>query len=531
MIGHGERTVRAVTRSPTRRDLLRRGTGAAAALAAGPGILGLAASRAAAAPRRPTEVHLTFGGDPTSQMVVSWTAPPGTRRPRVRWGPLGATDQAELRDVETVGVLDRDPRLLGIAVGTEQVLHHARIDGLQPDRAYAYQVLGDGMTGGGTFRTAPAGRAPFRFTAFGDQGTGDPQDFMSAAEGARIVDQVEARDPLMHLHLGDLSYANINPLPGTRGPAWERFLANNARSARSRPWMPIIGNHEIEAGMGPVGLRAYEGRFRLPGNGSRRQIGHWYAFTAGSVRFVALNAEDWAYQLGGDQYLHGYSGGEQRSWLEHQLREARRTPGIDWVVVLVHHPVVSAADQNGGDLGIRRGVLDLLAAHDVDLVLSGHDHDYERSHVLGAAEPGNATMRPRVVRRSGTENVDVRGGFVHLVLGGGGTKLPTSSYDASDARGQQAPVFVAPRSLTAGGTEDVTWVAHADPSHPYGFAELAVDPGTTPGGPTRIHVTQWRVGAGRRPTAGDRFTLVRPRSDAPRPARRPPRRPSRRPPR
>lgn len=350
-------------RELSRRDLLGRALVGGGALTVGPALLGVT-PRARAAVPAPFEVHLTLGRDPARGMTVSWSTTAGVPRPRVRYGPASARDLGATQDADTVSVLDRDPRV-PVFLQAETITHHAELDGLAPSTDYVYEILQEGSTPvAGTFRTAPIGRTGFRFTAFGDQGTGDASDTLGAPQGRWIVDQVEQRDPLFHLHLGDLVYANINP-PGTRNAAWTRFMVNDARSARLRPWMPILGNHEIENGMGPFGYDAYLGRFRLPDNASITYAGHWYAFTVGSVRVVAVDTEDWSYQKGGDLYLRGYSRGAQLAWLDRELAGARASPDIDWVIVLAHHLTVSSANLNGSDLGLREQLQPLVDRHGV----------------------------------------------------------------------------------------------------------------------------------------------------------------------
>jgi 3',5'-cyclic AMP phosphodiesterase CpdA len=493
----------------SRRDLLRRAATGGAALTVGPALLGVA-PRASAAVPAPLETHLGFGPDPTSAMTVSWSTSASVTRPRVRYGPATAGDLGATSEADSVAVKDRDPRAPA-ALQAETVTHHASLNVLEPDTDYVYEILQEGSPPlQGTFRTAPAGRTGFRFTAFGDQGTGDATDVLGAPQGQWIVDQVELRRPLFHLHLGDLVYANLNP-PGTRDAAWNRFMANNARSARFRPWMPILGNHEIENGMGELGYDATLARFRLASN--------WYAFTVGSVRFVAVDTEDWCYQKGGDIFLQGYSGGAQRAWLESELAASRANRDIDWIVLLAHHLTVSSANSNGSDLGLREQMQPLVDRYGVDLVLSGHDHNYERSYALRGTDPGTEFRRPAVVDRS-PDDIDTTKGTIYLVLGGGGTKAPTASYDADPvASGEQAPVYHEAASSTPTGREDVTWSAHRDEQNPWGFAEIEVDPGVLPGGETRLTVTQYRTATptpgapSPDPVPGDRFTLRRPRSD------------------
>ncbi len=60
----------------------------------------------------------------------------------------------------------------------------------------------------GTFRTAPRGRVPFRFTSVGDLATPNTNWSKSSLNAATTVQQAERFKPLFHLHNGDLSYAN-----------------------------------------------------------------------------------------------------------------------------------------------------------------------------------------------------------------------------------------------------------------------------------------------------------------------------------
>ena len=67
----------------------------------------------------------------------------------------------------------------------------------------------------------------------------------------------------------------------------------------------------------------------------------------------------------------------QHEFLQRTL-DARRAR---WVVVALHHPPFSAGYQ-GSDHATRRAFVPTFARAGVDLVLSAHDHDYQRSHPI-----------------------------------------------------------------------------------------------------------------------------------------------------
>ncbi len=339
-------------------------------------------------------LHLQFGSDASSEVVVSWHTSTPVCNPRVAFGtPSDGLGQA----VPAVTVTYRDAES-----GAEICAHHARITGLCPDTHYVYAAVHDGANPElGTVRTAPRGRAALRFTSFGDQSTPKLDASVARAFGrdnrgspaaGDITNAVEHAAPLFNLVNGDLCYANLSR---DRVRTWSDWFENNSKSARHRPWMPAAGNHENEIGNGPIGYRAYQTYFALPESGAEPELrGLWYAFTAGSVRVISLSNDDICYQDGGNSYVRGYSGGAQRRWLEHELACTRADNSIDWVVVCMHQTAVSTGNRtNGADLGIREDWLPLFDRYGVDLVVCGHEHHYERSHPIRGTLPTD-TLTP-----------------------------------------------------------------------------------------------------------------------------------------
>jgi hypothetical protein len=131
----------------------------------------------------------------------------------------------------------------------------------------------------------------------------------------------------------------------------------------------------------------------------------------------------------------------------------------------------------------------------------------------------NATLTP-VPAATDTAVVDTTRGTVHMVLGGGGTSVPSNrlfftppgcrvitSVGAPDPVTGKHPAVYTP--------EDAPWSAVRNAANAYGFAAFTVDPGTRSGGVTTITVTYYDVVGGEgeiRPF--ETFTLRRPRADA-----------------
>jgi hypothetical protein len=414
--------------------------------------------------------------------------------------------------------------------------YHAKISRLQPDSPYLYGASHDGAEPEfGTFRTSPRGRAQFTFTSFGDQGTPTLGKKYVPPEGVTLPNPpyvndnlgspaagdttlgVEQLQPLFHLFNGDLCYANI---ANDRVRTWWDFWENNSRSARKRPWMPSAGNHENELGNGPIGYQAYQTYFSVPESAGQTDVtrGLWYAFTAGAVRVISIANDDVAYQDGGNSYVRGYSEGAQKAWLEQELSAARSDRDVDWIVVCMHQVAISTADKfNGADLGIREEWVPLFDKYGVDLVVCGHEHHYERSHPIRGQE-SNATLTP-VPAATATDVIDTSNGTVHMVIGGGGTSVPSNqlffnppqcrvitAVGAPDPKtGKRPPVYV---------HEQAPWSAVRNAAHSYGFAAFAVDPGSDRGGFTTIKVTYYDVvGPNGQLASFETFMLRRPRRD------------------
>jgi hypothetical protein len=290
--------------------------------------------------------------------------------------------------------------------------------------------------------------------------------------------------------------------------------------------MPCVGNHEIEFDNGAQGFTSYLTRYTLPDNGTDFP-GRWYSFRIGTALFISLSADDVIFQDGGafvggpnpltpasitgnppipagtSFYINGYSGGAQTRWLERTLREASDDGGIDWIVVQMHQDALSSSKTgNGSDLGLRQAWLPLFEKYGVDLVVCGHDHDYERSFPVNGANHNvgeeiatgavvdTAQPNPAPDSQNADGSFDTSKGTVHLILGGGGTSAPLDVYGTDPGNGDpQAKIFTKANRPIPGATpgtfvrlpadavEDAIWSAKRDTSTGYGLAVFDLDPG------------------------------------------------------
>jgi len=490
----------------------------------------------------PEQIHLTWGEDPARSVHVSWVSPGAARNPRVR---------ARIGDGAERVVSAEERRYTDGLSGQTVFTYHARLADLKPGSQVHYSVTADNDRRAGepfasSFRTAPVAGVAFRFTSYGDLATPNTDWLLSSPQSRHAVAAVERFAPLFHLLNGDLCYANLNPQ--AQPNVWADFGNNVQTSAARRPWMPCTGNHEIEFGNGALGLDSYLTRYRLPDNGTAFP-GCWYSFQIGSVLFVSLSADDVIYQESGafvsgpdpllpaastgnapiapgsSLYLHGYSGGEQTRWLERTLARGASAVDVEWIVVQMHQDAMSSSRHgNGCDKGIRDAWLPLFDRHGVDLVLCGHDHDYERSwpvrgcnHDVGRDATSGARVDTRQPRPILTEPpadgvFDTTHGTIHFILGGGGTSSPVDQYGADAGTGRPQAKVITRRNAPIPGSrpgtfvkpgpdalEEAIWSARRDTDTGYGIAVFDVDPGV-PGGKTSITISYYHApGADLRP--------------------------------
>lgn len=477
-----------------RRTVLRAATAGIAAVA-GPVFWRQSATLASAAPTAPPRPSwLSLGPDPASQVQVSWSAgtatggPSGTFRPRIRFGldatygsvrepggsvqvPVPSMDSgyAQYANLWQAGgrLQVPAPSMVSGYPPEKTVYSSALLTGLTPGTTYHYSVTNEGKTWtpDATFTTAARGRPDFRFTVFGDQAAGP-------FTAAPMVQLVSALNPAFHLVAGDLAYAtptglDIPDVTGFDPRQWDKYLRMiSENGAQSIPWQASVGAHEVE----PLDDHGYAGfvtRFPQPYDlTSGSPVVH--TFTYGNVAFIHLDGNDLSAQ---ETINNGYTGGAQTAWLRRTLA-AYRSPGsgIDLIVVICNCCCYSSNTQHGSDGGLRDVWGPLFDRYQVDLVLSGHVHAYERTNPMRGGQP------TRKVASGGTVSPHADG-TTYICAGGGGNGLFRDWYGTTDSGDAGSPVAPKIWRWSGGGTssggsgtpEDVT-----DTSRGYSAVRRAV---------------------------------------------------------
>ncbi len=222
----------------------------------------------------------------------------------------------------------------------------AELTGLEPTHIYCYQLFADdiALTEPAPLATAAAPHPTdhIRFVAVGDTGTG------GAAQRA-IGKWISAQPFDLMLFMGDIAYNS-----GTAAQLQNNFFSVYKHFLRYVPAYPAIGNHERRTRRG----RPYFEAFVLP------EPERYYSFDWGNVHFVAIDTTQ--------------RDSKQLVWLDEDLGRNK----LPWVIVFGHHPMYTNS-MRGPQLWIRRAFSKILTDHHVDMVVTGHEHQYERFRVSG----------------------------------------------------------------------------------------------------------------------------------------------------
>jgi hypothetical protein len=256
---------------------------------------------------------------------------------------------------------------------------------------------------------APAQRAvaavAVHFTAAGD--------YAATTNTAAVLRALKLRGSDAHLALGDLSYGS----PGQE-PGWCSFVTS--RVGTTLPFELLSGNHESNGTNGSISRFAACLPNRLPGLVGRYAQEYYVDLprSAPLVRVVAISPAltfpdgTWTYPAGSAHY----------AWTAAAIDGARRA-GIRWVVVAMHEPCLSVGRYT---CSVGRDLLHLLVAKRVDLVLTGHEHLYQRTKQLregpGCLRIPVGSYAPACVADADTSMV-AGAGTVVTTVGTGGVPL------------------------------------------------------------------------------------------------------------
>ena len=340
-------------------------------------------------------------------------------QPAITRGPyvqMTGTDRATVRwrtDVATTSRLDYGPGTAALtSTASEASLkteHEITVTGLTPDTRYYYGAGHSSglLSTGSTFHFTthpPTGTVkPYRFWVLGDPGTGDAnqtavRDAFYTWNGAGELAGV--------LVLGDTVYET-----GTDLEFQNKFFNVYPTLMRNTTFWPTFGNHDAGSASSSTQSGPYYDSFTMPKAGEAGGVASgteaYYSFNIGNIHFVCLDSE-------GSSLL---ATGNMAAWLEQDLNANLQ----EWTVAFWHHPAYSkgshdsdvATADSGKMKNMREIFVPILENHGVDLLLFGHEHNYQRSKFIDGHYDVSSTFDPAtMVKQTGLGDPAVDGPYV-----------------------------------------------------------------------------------------------------------------------
>lgn len=271
-------------------------------------------------------LHLTWQNDPKTTMTMSWKT-----------------------DVSTASIVQYglDNTYGNQVDGISGLWHHVEITGLTPDTFYHYRV-GDGTNwnNDNTFKTGTAGNSA-QFLGFGDSQSSTPARY----------EVINAMDPItvdFSLYSGDFVEMS------SEITEWYDWFQSFAKMTKDTPFMTTMGNHEKNHSY-------YYEFFALPG------VEEYYSFDYGPIHFSVLHTYWEGFEDAGGDYDN------QAAWL---ISDLEANDEASWYVVMMHRPPFSSYPRNYEESDwyylINQTFVPIFEAYNVDVVLMGHEHGYER---------------------------------------------------------------------------------------------------------------------------------------------------------
>ncbi|MGO8994999.1 MAG: fibronectin type III domain-containing protein [Polyangiaceae bacterium] len=348
--------------------------------------------------------------DPTTSTTFIWETSAQTSNARVRYAtsPAGVTSGAS---VQTGFVYTLPPVSSGLGDTNPTYFHEVDLCGLTPGTTYYYQV-GGGAPGQEiwsatqSFATVPSSGS-ITVGVFGDA-----RDAVTTWQA--VNQRMTGSGASLLLISGDI--VDI----GTEESLFSQWLSaiwtddagpGGFLTLGQFIIVPINGNHENESS-------EFYANVAIPG--STNTYGNTYAsFDVGNTHFVMVDDQEIS------EDPSSAEAAAQLAWIASDLQAANadRT-NHPFIVTVSHRGIYSTSDHavDSDVLQARTSLAPLYSQYNVDLVMNGHDHEYERSKPLTwNASAGVST--PNIVDAGGTTYV--------INAGAGADPYAVGQYPAS----------------------------------------------------------------------------------------------------
>lgn len=308
----------------------------------------------------------------------------------------------------------------------------AEITGLETGKTYYYRV---GISETGNFST------PVAFTVKNEETSGftfinvnDSQGMIASDYDTYLNTLAEAKSQFAGaafvLHAGDFVD------DGSNEDYWTWALEGVSESVS---YVPSTGNHEAKSKVeGITDPNAIISHFQVQNQDIPKQdtsTGIYYSYEYKNATFIVLNTND----VTDDGYLSD----AQYDWAYEKAKNAQ----TDWKIILMHKsPYSNGPHAKDADVvAIRKQLNNLTAACDVDLVMSGHDHVYNRTPYLAQGKTQQVTTRTTSYQGNNYTTAVNPSGTVFVIAGTAGVKnyvqTPVSTVPSEKTFQQTCPVY------------------------------------------------------------------------------------------
>ncbi|MBQ8746347.1 MAG: metallophosphoesterase family protein [Clostridia bacterium] len=287
----------------------------------------------------------------------------------------------------------------------------ATIEGLLPETEYVYQLTnGDNKSEIIPFTTGKSG--DFSFAVVGDPqiGRGESGLDVDDASWERTLYQLVTAEEFAGTDFLVSTGDQVNQLLYDYDEHEAQFDAySNHDELLSMPTVVTLGNHDnYDDSVYPYhfnepNLDLSAGVTKDPKTGVVNSADYW--FTYNSVLFLVLNNNDFLDYSGSDAARSADKAAAERhaAFIERVMEETKDMD-IDWKIVIWHRSPYGSSYHNQYTLNadgvynrteqynyvnIREYLVPVLYENGIDLVLSGHDHCYTRSHIIKPAKDEN----------------------------------------------------------------------------------------------------------------------------------------------
>ncbi|KAL5265302.1 hypothetical protein ACHWQZ_G006140 [Mnemiopsis leidyi] len=389
--------------------------------------------------KAPHQIRLSYTGKAT-EMAITWTTNDTTEHEQVNYGLM----MTELNYTSTSISHQYKWRFNETSKEwyyTSGFIHEALMINLIPGRIHYYQIESNGMKS-----------EIIKFVAAPEEGSDIPVSFLHVGDVGTFGTSVMVTNDMMKrmevkqfhgmIHCGDISYANKydgeRPMDAknktfAEQKVWDTWGQMVEPVGSKMAYMAVPGNHELDIwdSTNENGT-IYAKRFIMPGNE------RYFSFAVGMVHFVAVST---------DESIDAES--TQGQWFKNILTEVNENRDKwPWLVVFQHRPIYNSNKNHGNWTGknnystpfnpVHKGWPDnfeeLIVENNVNFVLAGHVHHYERSW----------PVRNREDVLLSYDNVDRP---VHITCGHAGKGLYQRMWDFADRNtyDDKAPRFSAAR--------------------------------------------------------------------------------------